>query len=80
MMHSMTSFLAWLQNADVDSSVRSEARKAVSQYVLNGLINARFDRDRKLAWTIAWQGLQEMPSLSIDPSFCGQVARLAAGR
>ncbi|MCA9051194.1 MAG: glycosyltransferase, partial [Planctomycetaceae bacterium] len=80
MIRSMASFLNWLRGAGVDAAVRKKARQAVSQYVMNGLVNARFDKQRRLAWSIAWQGLCSVPSLSVDPAFCGQVARLAAGR
>lgn len=80
MIRSMTSFLNWLRTTDVDQAVRRKARQAVSQYVMNGLVNARFDKQRRLAWSIAWQGLRGIPSLSVDPAFCGQLARLAAGR
>jgi glycosyltransferase involved in cell wall biosynthesis len=80
MIRAMTSYLAWLQNADVSPNVRRNASKAVGQYVLNGLTNARFDKQRSLAWSIAWQGVRGLPSISIDPEFFGQVVRLAAGR
>ncbi len=80
MIRSMTSFLIWLRTADVDGAVRAKAKKAVAAYVLNGLTNARFDKQRKLAWSIAWQGFRGIPSLTTNPTFCGQVARLAAGR
>jgi hypothetical protein len=76
----MTAFLNWLQTADVKPEVRRDAGNSVQQYIVNGLSNARFERRRKLAWSIAWQGVRGLPSLTIDPRFCGQVARLAAGR
>ena len=80
MIRSMMSFLSWLDRTDVTPNIRAQARESVSQYVLNGLTNARFGKERQLAWSIAWQGVRGMPSLTFDPSFCGQVVRLAAGR
>ena len=80
MIRSMTSFLIWLKQANVDTATQKVAREAVAGYVLNGLTNARFEKQKRLAWSIAWQGFRSIPSLTINPSFCGQVARLAAGR
>lgn len=80
MIRSMSSFLGWLRKADVSVKVRQDAQEAVARYIRTGLTNARFQKDRQLAWSIAWQGIREMPSLSLDPGFFGQVARLAAGR
>ncbi|EMI17889.1 glycosyl transferase, group 1 family [Rhodopirellula maiorica SM1] len=80
MIRSMVKFLNWVSTADVPAKDRDEAKKAIQQYILRGLTNARFAKQRTLAWSIAWQAVRQLPSISINSKFCGQVARLAIGR
>ncbi|MEQ9409401.1 MAG: glycosyltransferase [Fuerstiella sp.] len=80
MIRAMTSFLNWLNTVDVPSALRRQAKLSIGQYIRTGLTNARFEKERTLAWSIAWQGICGLPSLALDPGFFGQVARLAAGR
>jgi glycosyltransferase involved in cell wall biosynthesis len=80
MIRSMASFLTWLNGAKTDPAINKTAKNAVCQYVLQGLTNARFEKENKLAWSIAVEGIRRIPSLSFDQAFLGQVARLMAGR
>ena len=80
MMRSMVKFLNWLTTADVTADNRNDAKRAVKQYITRGLTNARFEKQSKLAWSIAWQAVRQLPSISTNSKFCGQVARLAIGK
>lgn len=80
MIRSMASFLTWLNGAKTEQAISKTAKNAVRQYVLQGLTNARFEKEKTLAWSIAAEGIRRIPSLSLDQAFLGQVARLMAGR
>lgn len=80
MIKSMASFLRWMRTADCSSEARASATRCVQNYILTGLTESRFSRKRFLAWRIAIEGVRGMPSLILNRRYCGQVARLAAGR
>lgn len=80
MVTAMGSFLNWLRSTSVSEDIRRRATAAVQEYVLRGLTESRFAKQRAQAWRIAIQGARQLPSLMMNRRYCGQVARLAAGR
>jgi hypothetical protein len=80
MLQSMYLFLTWLKQQSGLQHRYQEARRAVEDYAINGLIAARSNRQRELAWTIARSTLQMFPAVALNWKFQRQLASLALGR
>ena len=80
LIRAMSSFARWLRVAQPRDPRLPEIRRSIANYILTGISEARTNRQRQLAWSIALKSAGMFPQLTSYRSWYGHLARMTLGR